>query len=84
MGIGPITSISLTHMRHASGTALGQMGLLQFIVTAFVSFMVGAISDTPATSMFILGIMAIVIAYVFTWLGASALRKNPAPSEPKP
>jgi len=82
MGFGPITSLSITHMKHASGTALGQMGLFQFIVAAVVSTLVGTISPNPAESMLVLGAISLLIAYIGTLLGKRALAKNPGSDLP--
>lgn len=78
MSFGPITALALTHMRAAAGTALGQMGLIQFIVAAIISVLVGTINPSPAMSMLILGGIAVAIAITVPLLGRRALLRDPA------
>lgn len=78
MSFGPITALALTHMRAAAGTALGQMGLIQFIVAAVISVLVGTINPSPAMSMLILGGIAVAIAITVALLGRRALLRDPA------
>ena len=78
MIFGPVTALALTHKRDAAGTALGQIGLIQFIVASVISALVGTITPNPAESMLILGGVAISIGIIASFLGRSALLRHPA------
>ena len=76
---GPVSSLALTHMRKRSGTALGLMGLTQFLVGAVTSVFVGTINPSPAMSMLIIGSAVVAIAVIAAFGGRQALRRNPDP-----
>jgi DHA1 family bicyclomycin/chloramphenicol resistance-like MFS transporter len=77
--LGPVSSLALTHMRKRSGTALGLMGLTQFLVGAVTSVFVGTINPSPAMSMLIIGSAVVAIAVIAAFGGRQELRRNPDP-----
>lgn len=79
LSFGPVASLALTHMRKRSGTALGLMGLLQFLVGAVTSVFVGTINPSPAMSMLIVGSAVVAIAVIAAFGGRRALSRNPDP-----
>jgi DHA1 family bicyclomycin/chloramphenicol resistance-like MFS transporter len=79
LSFGPVASLALTHMRKRSGTALGLMGLTQFLVGAVTSVFVGTINPSPAMSMLIIGSAVVAIAVIAAFGGRRALSRNPDP-----
>ena len=79
LGCGSVTSLALTHVRKNSGTALGLMGLLQFIIGAVTSVFVGTINPSPAMSMLMIGGTVVAIAVIAALGGRRALRRDPDP-----
>ena len=77
LGFGAVTSLALTHMRKKSGTALGLMGLLQFVVGAVTSVFVGTINPSPTVSMLMIGGTVVVIAVIAAIAGHRALKRDP-------
>jgi DHA1 family bicyclomycin/chloramphenicol resistance-like MFS transporter len=77
--LGPVSSLALTHMRKRSGTALGLMGLTQFLVGAVTSVFVGTINPSPAMSMLIIGSAVVGVAVIAAFGGQRALRRDPDP-----
>jgi DHA1 family bicyclomycin/chloramphenicol resistance-like MFS transporter len=80
LGFGSVTTLALTHVRKNSGTALGLMGLLQFIIGAITSVFVGTINPSPATAMLMIGGTVVAIAVIAAFGGRHALRRNPDPA----
>ena len=80
LGFGSVTTLALTHVRKNSGTALGLMGLLQFIIGAITSVFVGTINPSPALSMLMIGGTAVAIAVIAALGGRRALRRDPDPA----
>lgn len=80
IGFGSVTSLALTHVRKNSGTALGLMGLLQFIIGAVTSVFVGTINPSPALSMLMIGGTVVAIAVIAAVGGRRALKRDPDPA----
>ena len=80
IGFGSVTSLALTHVRKNSGTALGLMGLLQFIIGAVTSVFVGTINPSPALSMLMIGGTVVAIAVIAALGGRRALKRDPDPA----
>lgn len=78
---GPVTSLALTHVRNASGTALGLLGLVQFVIAAATSVFVGTINPSPAMAMLIIGGTVVGVAVITTVGGRAALRRDPDPAQ---
>jgi DHA1 family bicyclomycin/chloramphenicol resistance-like MFS transporter len=79
ISLGPVSSLALTHMRKRAGTALGLMGLLQFLVGAVTSVFVGTINPSPTMSMLIIGSAVVAIAVIAAFGGRRALTRDPDP-----
>ncbi len=79
LGFGSVTSLALTHVRKNSGTALGLMGLVQFIIGGITSVFVGTINPSPALSMLMIGGTAVTVAVIAAFGGRRALRRDPDP-----
>jgi DHA1 family bicyclomycin/chloramphenicol resistance-like MFS transporter len=77
ISFGAVTSLALTHVRKTSGTALGLLGLVQFIIAAATSVFVGTINPSPAMSMLIIGGVIVAIAVITSLGGQRALKANP-------
>ncbi len=77
ISFGAVTSLALTHVRKTSGTALGLLGLVQFIIAAATSVFVGTINPSPAMSMLIIGGTIVAVAIVTSFGGMRALRRDP-------
>ncbi|MEN9751869.1 MAG: hypothetical protein RLZZ600_916 [Actinomycetota bacterium] len=77
ISFGAVTSLALTHVRKTSGTALGLLGLVQFIIAAATSVFVGTINPSPAMSMLIIGGAIVVVAIVTAFGGRAALIRDP-------
>lgn len=77
---GPVTSLALTHVRNSSGTALGLLGLVQFVIAAATSVFVGTINPSPAMAMLIIGGTVVGTAILTTVGGRAALLRNPDPA----
>lgn len=77
ISFGAVTSLALTHVRNTSGTALGLLGLVQFIIAAATSVFVGTINPSPAMSMLIIGGAVVAIAVVTAFGGRAALVRDP-------
>jgi DHA1 family bicyclomycin/chloramphenicol resistance-like MFS transporter len=77
ISFGAVTSLALTHVRKASGTALGLLGLVQFIIAAATSVFVGTINPSPAMSMLIIGGVIVAIAVITSLGGQRALKADP-------
>jgi DHA1 family bicyclomycin/chloramphenicol resistance-like MFS transporter len=77
ISFGAVTSLALTHVRKTSGTALGLLGLVQFIIAAATSVFVGTINPSPAMSMLILGGVIVAIAVITSLGGQRALKADP-------
>lgn len=80
LGFGSVTSLALTHVRKNSGTALGLMGLVQFVIGAITSVFVGTINPSPAVSMLMIGGTVAVIAVIAALGGRRALQRDPDPA----
>ena len=77
ISFGAVTSLALTHVRKTSGTALGLLGLVQFLIGAATSIFVGTINPSPAMSMLIVGGTIVAIAVVTSIGGAAAIKRDP-------
>lgn len=77
ISFGAVTSLALTHVRNQSGTALGLLGLVQFIIAAATSVFVGTINPSPAMSMLIVGGTIVAIAVITALGGQRALKRDP-------
>ncbi len=77
ISFGAVTSLALTHVRKTSGTALGLLGLVQFIIAAATSVFVGTINPSPAMSMLIIGGIIVAVAVVASLGGQRALKADP-------
>lgn len=77
ISFGAVTSLALTHVRKTSGTALGLLGLVQFIIAAATSVFVGTINPSPAMSMLIIGGAVVGIAVITALGGAAAIKRDP-------
>jgi DHA1 family bicyclomycin/chloramphenicol resistance-like MFS transporter len=77
ISFGAVTSLALTHVRKNSGTALGLMGLIQFIIASATSVFVGTINPSPAMSMLIIGGAVVLVAVVTALGGAAAIKRDP-------
>ena len=75
-----VITLALTHVRKNSGTALGLLGLVQFIIAAITSVFVGTINPSPATAMLMIGGTVVAIAVVAGFCGRRALRRDPDPA----
>ena len=79
LSFGPITTLALTHVRKSAGTALGLMGLTQFITASVTSVLVGTINPSPTLSMLMIGAVISVIAVTSLIGGHRALVRHPDP-----
>lgn len=77
ISLGAVISLALTHVRKTSGTALGLLGLIQFIIAAFASVLVGTINPSPAMALLIVGGIVVAIAIIGTIGGQRALKRDP-------
>ena len=80
MGFGPVTSLALTHVRKSSGTALGLMGLVQFLVGAVTSVLVGTINPSAAMAMLMIGGTGVAVTVIASVIGRRALTRDPDPA----
>lgn len=79
ISFGPAAALALTHMRKRSGTALGLMGLLQFLVGSVTSVFVGTVNPSPALSMLMIGSAVVAVAVFAAFGGRRALMRDPDP-----
>jgi hypothetical protein len=77
ISFGAITSLALTHVRKYSGTALGLMGLVQFLIGSATSVFVGTINPSPTVSMLIIGGVVVAVAVITAFGGRAALIRDP-------
>jgi DHA1 family bicyclomycin/chloramphenicol resistance-like MFS transporter len=77
ISFGAITSLALTHVRKNSGTALGLMGLVQFLIGSATSVFVGTINPSPTVSMLIIGGTVVAVAVITAFGGRAALIRDP-------
>jgi DHA1 family bicyclomycin/chloramphenicol resistance-like MFS transporter len=77
ISFGAITSLALTHVRKNSGTALGLMGLVQFLIGSATSVLVGTINPSPTVSMLIIGGTVVAVAVITAFGGRAALKRDP-------
>lgn len=80
ISFGPVITLALTHVRKNSGTALGLLGLVQFIIAAITSVFVGTINPSPATAMLMIGGTVVAISVIAGFGGRRALRRDPDPA----
>lgn len=82
LSFGPLTTLALTHVRRTAGTALGLMGLTQFIVAAITSVLVGTINPSPTLAMLLIGGTVVLIGLISMLGGHRALTRDPDPGVP--
>jgi DHA1 family bicyclomycin/chloramphenicol resistance-like MFS transporter len=80
ISFGPVITLALTHVRKKSGTALGLLGLVQFIIAAITSVFVGTINPSPATAMLMIGGTVVAVSVIAGFGGRRALRRDPDPA----
>lgn len=79
---GPATSLAVSPVRFASGTALAMIGSFQFVSAGVSSSLTAAVSSEPLTGFLIVGSIATVGAATTALTGSRLLRHNS--SQPPP